>query len=158
MELKLNRKICFLSILILLLLIFSIYYFVNQVEANCLHRGINIYNGDIRTQRYVCFIKIWEKIESSSFSQKIRKLGLPISEEQLWERVDTKTFIVESHINYKYGGIITRLDMLIMFLDSERISEEKQQVLLKEILEYLQKGDITQIDKKIQSLMQSAKN
>jgi len=108
-----------------------------------INSDFDLNNGDVRVQNYACFLKIKDEIQTTPFSQEVRRLGIDVPQERKWVRTSTKLLrlLSDTHICYVYGGIPAGCDFLIKMFDDRNVSEENRRIILQRIITILQSGD-----------------
>jgi hypothetical protein len=108
-----------------------------------INRDFDLNSGDVRYYTYVCFLKINEDIQTTPFSQEVRRLGIDVPQERKWMPTHTKLFTIlrKIYINYVYGGTPTKCNFLITVFDEVNVPDENRHIILQEIITILQSGD-----------------
>ena len=60
------------------------------------HYDIDINSGDGRHQIYICSFRVKNQIHQTTFSQEVRRLGIPVSEKRIWKCFSTGTINIKS--------------------------------------------------------------
>jgi len=140
-----------LSFAAILLVILGAWALLPTAGIYRVHRDVDVNTGDIRKQSYVCFARVKDEIETSPFSQEIRRLGIGVDKERVWKRAGTR-LPGRGFVCFRYGGAVANCDLLVRLLDGVETPDEDRRVILQGVLTSLQTGDLAAIDKQLQAL------
>ncbi len=99
-------------------------------ESYCVHTDIDVHSGDIRVQKYTCFVKVSDHVTQTPFSVLVRKL-LGERPDVEWRRVTTTgTFLRGVHVAGPWHDAMFMCDSFMKTLDTENLSEARQRTLL----------------------------
>jgi hypothetical protein len=94
-------------------------------EFNCWHEDVDINSGRIRTQTYVCFVCISERIEDTALSRAVltdHEAGTPN-----WKRVNTFSLGGHHSPHYRFHGAITEIRWIEIIWETGRFTPEARQ-------------------------------
>lgn len=128
------------GIVLLLMLIVCICFLLDYPHVFSINRDIDINSGDVRVRMYICFLRIKDEVQKTSFSQEVLRLAIDVPQERKWMPTHTK-LLSSRHIEYVYGGIPVECDILIKTFDDGNVPDEDRRVILQRILTILQSGD-----------------
>ncbi len=140
-----------LSFAAILLVILGAWELLYVTGMYWVHRDVDVNTGDIRTQSYVCLVRVRDEIEASPFSQEVRRLGIGVGKERVWKRAGTR-LPGRGFVCFRYGGAVANCDFLVRLLDGVETPDEGRRVILQSVLTSLQAGDLAAIDKQLQAL------
>lgn len=106
---------------------------------------IDINSGDLRRQTYLFSLLIKEEIRETHFSREVRRLGIPVGEDRIWENCIMITLFRRR--GNQYGGTVVDLSTLIHILDSTDTSDQDRIAILQRALTALQKGNRREISR-----------
>lgn len=113
----------------------------------CVYTDIDILSGDVRQQRYICFVKVSEKVEQTEFSKYVKEMIQDLKLQSDWKRVSTTgTLLKKVFVYSKWHGAINDCQTMIDYIKSKE-SKEEQIFLLKKCLECLKNGQTENIIK-----------
>ena len=134
-----------LILIILLLLLLS-----GHSTVYSRYGDIDINSGDLRWQTYLFSLLIKEEIQETDFSREVRRLGIPVGEDRIWEHCIMITLIRRR--GYQYGGTVVDLAELINILDFTDTSDQDRIAILHRTLTALRKGNCREISRLRQEL------
>ncbi len=141
-----------ISIVILVVLVCLMYLLLRHPRAYSIIGDVDINSGDVRTQKYVCLVRIKNEINTTRFSREVRRLGIEIPEDHLWERIRTEEGLVSKKINYRYADALTDCIQATLAFEINNVPDEKRKVILKEMLENLRDGKLNEIKEQLKAL------
>jgi len=106
---------------------------------------IDINSGDLRWQTYLFSLLIKEEIQETYFSREVRRLGIPVGQDRIWEHRIMITLFRRR--GYQYGGTVVDLAELINILNSTDTSDQDRIAILQRALTALQKGNCREISR-----------
>jgi hypothetical protein len=87
------------------LLVVCVEFLLGFPRVFSINSDFDLNSGDVRDYTYVCFLKINEEIQTTPFSQEVRRLGIDVPQERKWVGTYTKLFTIlrKIYICYVYG-------------------------------------------------------
>ena len=136
------RYLLFILVALLLLVVF-VDYLLGVPRIYSINKDFDLNSGDERVYVYVCFLKIKDKIQTTPFSQEIRRLGINIPQERKWVLTSTKLLrlITKRFICPIYGGTPAECNFLIWLFDYGNVPDENRRIILQQIVTILQSVD-----------------
>jgi len=132
-------------------MIFSITLFVRPLIFR-IETDLDVNSGDIRQRKYICSILVEDNIQTTPFSQEIRRLGLILNKERIWERAEGKIKL-NQYGRSKYRIAINMCNLLVDMFDDYNISDEDRFIILQNAFKNLQAGNIEEIIKLVHTLI-----
>ena len=100
-------------------------------ELNCWHEDFDLHSGRIRTQSYICFMRVSERIEDTAFSRAVTEGAAPPS----WQRVNTFSPGVHYSPHFRYHGAITEIHWIEEIWEIGRFTPEARRLSGTRILQ-----------------------
>lgn len=140
---KIKIRYFVIGLIVLPLLVMFADYLLGVPRVFSINKDFDLNSGDERVYVYVCFLKIKDKIQTTPFSQEVRRLGINIPQERKWVGTSTKLLrlISKKFIYYVYGGTPTQCNLLIWLFDYGNVPDEYRRIILQQIVTILQSGD-----------------
>jgi hypothetical protein len=105
-----------------------------------INTDIDVNSGDTRLRMYICFLQIKHEIQTTPFSQEVRRLAIDVRQERKWMPTHT-TLLSYRRIDYVYGGTPGQCKFLIKIFNDGNVPDEERRVIIERILTILQSGD-----------------
>lgn len=136
------RHLLFILV-VLLLLVVCVDFLLGFPRVFSINTDFDLNSGDERVYVYVCFLKIKDEIQTTPFSQEVRRIGIDVPQERKWVGTSTKLLrlITKRYICPVYGGVPAECNFLIKVFDMVNVSDENRRIILQEIITILQSGD-----------------
>jgi hypothetical protein len=138
-----------------LVLVFLLVPLLSSPWLYRIDKSIDANSGDRRVQVHMCTLQTKSYVESTPFSQEVRRLGIPIAENRMWRTVSTRCLRRGRHIHYTYRRTIRKCDELMEMFDQGNVPDEDRRVIIQNILAALQSemGEkLSAIDAELHSL------
>ncbi len=102
--------------------------------------AIDINSGDVGHWTYVCGLRIREDIQTSAFSQELRRVGVKVPPVRNWKRTSTKV-LSGKPVATENLDLSHQCNFVLAVLNAHKASDAERSVLLAEALGILQTGD-----------------
>jgi hypothetical protein len=140
---KIKIRYLLFILVALLLLVVCVEFLLGFPRVFSINSDFDLNSGDERVYTYVCLLKIKEEIQTTPFSQEVRRLGIDVPPERKWVGTSTKLFTILRiiHICYVYGGTPGECNFLIAMFDQVNLPDEKRRVILQKLMKILETAD-----------------
>jgi len=154
---KIKIRYFVICLVALLLLVVCVDLLLGVPRVFSINTDFDLNSGDERVYVYVCFLKIKDKIQTTPFSQEIRRLGIYVPQERKWVGTSTKLLrlITKRYICYVYGGVPAECNFLIWLFDKSNVPDENRRIILQKFIKILQSGDHRNVPQMITEELQA---